>query len=397
MKNIVDELTRHHFFDDYYEKKSLYIPGVLRDPQFFANNLARVDDLFNRPLKSSQVRIVKKDSIIAPEAYCQKILGKRKFAGTRRDDLSVDVRKVAEYYTKGYTVVFQDIGFDIPEFARCILKLEEYFASSLYANAYFSPKNSQGLPLHCDEDDVLILQLRGSKEWYVTDDLSSSAESHDGRSSYTWEGRLKPGDILYIPGGHRHFAKTNEDHYVHITLGIKPPYLADFVRFISDRILSSNKIFTGSFVQQLITSQENIGKNLRYIAQEFSGKLSDDVFLISCFEEFKLQILRNRSRRLDFLSVSFKDICSLNEVNEHSRICVSNDSIYCLKTYDDIHFLILGENKIDIPSSLKDFLDCAFSGEDFSIACSPGNFSTEKKIELVKKFVANGFLVIKKL
>ena len=47
------------------------------------------------------------------------------------------------------------------------MQLEETLGHPAQANAYYTPRAAQGLPVHHDTHDVFVLQVAGEKRWLV--------------------------------------------------------------------------------------------------------------------------------------------------------------------------------------------------------------------------------------
>ncbi|KAA3673276.1 bifunctional lysine-specific demethylase and histidyl-hydroxylase NO66 [Paragonimus westermani] len=105
--------------------------------------------------------------------------------------------------------------------------LQEFFGSFVGANVYLTPPKSQGFAPHYDDIEAFILQLEGSKHWrvYAPRDsaeklprVSSPNFTEDQLGEPLLEVDLKPGDLLHLPRGYVHQARTTEDHSLHITI-----------------------------------------------------------------------------------------------------------------------------------------------------------------------------------
>jgi hypothetical protein len=95
------------------------------------------------------------------------------------------------------------------------------------SNAYLTPASTQGFGAHYDDHCVVILQLSGSKHWVVhaPDPALPIARCTQvipeaSLAEKRMEIRLEAGDILYIPRGFPHYARSEEVASLHVTLGI---------------------------------------------------------------------------------------------------------------------------------------------------------------------------------
>ncbi|OEU20308.1 hypothetical protein FRACYDRAFT_236383 [Fragilariopsis cylindrus CCMP1102] len=112
----------------------------------------------------------------------------------------------------------------------------------VYANAYLTPPQSQTVPPHADDRDVFIFQICGRKLWnvyskipikhpYTNEQVGKGDIDDDGldldvplevlNGPLAFNDYLNEGDVLYIPRGMVHEAKTtNNEFSFHITIAI---------------------------------------------------------------------------------------------------------------------------------------------------------------------------------
>ncbi len=118
------------------------------------------------------------------------------------------------------------------EFVQAGLPLRERIG----ANLYLTPPNAQALDPHLDFHHVLVIQLEGSKHWGVWPIHEAVNDAHHsgglgdvalGQPSHS--PTLNPGDVLYIPRGCPHEARTGEGYSLHLTLSITPITWLDLV------------------------------------------------------------------------------------------------------------------------------------------------------------------------
>ena len=78
-----------------------------------------------------------------------------------------DVAAVAAEFEDGATLVVQALHHWWPPLAAFCRRLEAALGHPAQANAYYTPRSAQGLPVHHDTHDVFCLQVAGEKRWLV--------------------------------------------------------------------------------------------------------------------------------------------------------------------------------------------------------------------------------------
>ena len=140
---------------------------------------------------------------------------------------TADVPAVLGQWEAGATIVLQALHVNWQPLAVFCRALEEALGYAVQANAYYTPRGSQGFAVHHDSHDVLILQVAGEKRWLLYDPLLELPLKHQ---RYTRdlgdEGEpgddlvLQAGDTLYLPRGWLHQAETSDSDSLHLTIGI---------------------------------------------------------------------------------------------------------------------------------------------------------------------------------
>eukprot|EP00127_Corallochytrium_limacisporum_P006862 Clim_evm77s236 gene=Clim_evmTU77s236 len=135
---------------------------------------------------------------------------------------------LSEFLEDGCSVRFLNPATYSKNVWRLNYLLTEYFGSFCGANVYWTPEETQGFAPHWDDVDVFILQLEGQKHWKLhhshEDDrlpLESSGNfSQEEVGNPNREITLSEGDLLYLPRGHVHQARTVPGcgHSFHITI-----------------------------------------------------------------------------------------------------------------------------------------------------------------------------------
>jgi lysine-specific demethylase/histidyl-hydroxylase NO66 len=135
--------------------------------------------------------------------------------------------------------------------------LQELFNCFVGANCYYTPKGSAGFAPHYDDIDAFMIQTEGQKFWKVwappnsegTWPLESSGnftleEMEDREDDLVFSGWLKAGDVLYLPRGFIHCAKTNSKHdSLHVTISVAQNHnYSELLEKLTSKLLESKTI-----------------------------------------------------------------------------------------------------------------------------------------------------------
>ena len=140
---------------------------------------------------------------------------------------TVDVPRVLAEWEAGATIVLQALHVSWHPLAVFCRLLEEALSYAVQANAYHTPRGSQGFAVHHDTHDVVVLQVAGEKRWRVYEPLLELPLKHQRYSPALGEHGeptddlvLRAGDTLYLPRGWLHEAETSSRDSLHLTIGI---------------------------------------------------------------------------------------------------------------------------------------------------------------------------------
>lgn len=139
---------------------------------------------------------------------------------------TADVPRILAEWDAGATIVLQALHVHWRPVAVFCRQLEEALGVPVQANAYYTPRGSQGFAVHHDTHDVLVLQVAGEKRWHLADPLLELPLKHQRFSSDLGEPAaggdelvLRAGDTLYLPRGWLHSAETSATDSLHLTIG----------------------------------------------------------------------------------------------------------------------------------------------------------------------------------
>jgi len=166
-------------------------------------------------------RLVRDGGQLSVGAYTSDVSWRPPFTAT------ADVPRVLAEWEAGATIVLQALHVNWHPLAVFCRLLEEALGYAVQANAYYTPRGSQGFAVHHDTHDVLVLQVAGEKRWLLYEPLLELPLKHQRYSSALGEHGdpvddlvLRAGDTLYLPRGWLHQAETSAHDSLHLTIGI---------------------------------------------------------------------------------------------------------------------------------------------------------------------------------
>ena len=228
----VAPVSPEEFRTRYWEQRPLV---VQREGAARFDDLLSADDverLISSGIRHPAFRLVKADAQFSLRDYTVDVPWRPSaFSGT------ADVERVAAAFADGATIVVQALHHwwrPLAVFARA---LEAELGHPAQANAYYTPRDSQGLPVHHDTHDVFVLQVAGAKRWLVYEPVwelplkeqryrPEMGDAGDPILDVT----LAPGDTLYLPRGWLHEAVTSASDSLHLTVGVNVYTWADALR-----------------------------------------------------------------------------------------------------------------------------------------------------------------------
>ncbi len=221
LNRLLQPLAPEAFFETHWGRQPLFLKG---EPGRFSSLFSSRDVgrlLTYRPPRSLDGMLLVKDGRHRGENWLTP-------EGLPRLD------QVRAAWQEGYTLVLNRMEQLWEPIGRLGRALEEELHHPVSSNLYVTPAGARGFPPHFDVMDGFILQLEGSKVWQVYGPQveqplpdEHAATSPDHLPPLLFEQTLESGDVLYIPRGFVHAARTARAASVHLTLGVQPVTWSD--------------------------------------------------------------------------------------------------------------------------------------------------------------------------
>lgn len=144
----------------------------------------------------------------------------------------LDPAKIKAYMREGASLLLSGVDEYWAPVSRACRFLGLQSGLDITAFAVVTPPGNPGVPPHVDKSDQLILQCEGAKEWSVWDAMPQFAPEGLDEEVELGEtilgANLGMGDLLYLPRGAPHQARTGEELSIHITLILQSPSIGNF-------------------------------------------------------------------------------------------------------------------------------------------------------------------------
>jgi bifunctional lysine-specific demethylase and histidyl-hydroxylase MINA len=165
-------------------------------------------------------------------------------------------RRIDEFHARNYSVRFPELrplSAPLDALARA---LEMLLHAPVTASAFWS-RGGMRAPVHYDDHDLIVVQLRGSKRWYVS---SGPSELNN-----TWKSipegplelgphhtiDLRPGDLIYFPRGTLHTVDAlhpgADGESLHLSIGFTPLTVREAVIAALDHLSDLDRGWRMSF------------------------------------------------------------------------------------------------------------------------------------------------------
>ncbi|GAB4508202.1 MAG: hypothetical protein Tsb0026_06480 [Sulfuricaulis sp.] len=196
--------------------------------------------------------ILRSEELTSVQNLAKRYRGSLRFTHGRKSDQMIQIDRVdpSILFEMGLTLNFEDIGPYVPgapEFLRGLEAELGLNGGSLVMSAFASP-HQDGLGCHYDAQDVISIQLLGSKRFHYAPvqevampygtQYISGGKPYDEMYAQVQNGfpenknvkfetaEMKPGSVLFLPRGTWHYTEAGEPS-LSLSLTISPPTLLD--------------------------------------------------------------------------------------------------------------------------------------------------------------------------
>jgi ribosomal protein L16 Arg81 hydroxylase len=377
----LEPFSAEDFFGEHWEESPLVVPR--NEPGRFDDLLAVADVerlVCSTGIRYPSFRLVKEGAKLDVRDYTTDL-------PWRPDALTgtANVGRVLAEFDAGATIVLQALHHTWEPLARFCRSLEQVLEHPVQANAYFTPRDSQGLAVHHDTHDVFVLQIAGGKRWLVYEPAFALPLKHQryrkelgGPGAPVHDIVLRPGDTLYMPRGWLHEATTSTTDSLHVTIGINVYSWLDAVKAAVEEC-----------ADDVDFRREARGLEL---AEELVARLQDRLAPEDVARRRRERFLKGRR---PLLGGQLSQLRALDRLDTDALLERRDTVIPHVEISDDELTLSYEAGKIVFPADVRPEIEfIAETDEPFRASDLPGDLDNESRLVLVERLVREGFLRI---
>jgi JmjC domain len=387
---LIDPVAPEVFAAEYWEQAPLFVSRP--DVNYFAGlpGLNEVDELISAtssrsPGLTEDVRIIKTDEKGALSVHPPRVLA----SGL------LDIQAIYYEYQNGCSLAINHLQRRSASIASLCGLLESDLHHPVGANLYLTPRYSQGFRPHVDTHDVFILQVHGTKDWFYSTPvedlpLPSMKPVVDYQQTDFQGITMRPGDVLYLPRGFPHYAKTTETSSLHYTVGIEPYRWIDYMTEALQEIAHSSVKYRHALPPGFFDLPVDNAVTVDF-AEMLTRRLRDEVFV----ERVKQRLEAYRLRASKATSTGhFASLDNSRDLTIES-IVTHVPGVHCrVRETGDSAIIDFTENFVSGPVFLAPSLRFVAKSRTFAIKDLPGSLSIADKIDLVERLISEGLLRI---
>jgi ribosomal protein L16 Arg81 hydroxylase len=228
LRTLVEPLTEAEFFSLVRERKLAFLPGS--DPSRFETLLNW--EALNQLLEGTtfpiqQLRVLRESTPIPSILYIKQG--------------HVSSEALSSLLKQGVSLIFNQLEKHVPALRALCKNIARQTSEQISAAAIVTSGPGGALECHCDEPDLVILQIAGTKRWQVFGPSAVVGRPPEGPPGF--DRVLQPGDFLFLPAQHWHHCENGPYRSLHLSILFQPPNGWHLMATLASQ-LSSDEIFT---------------------------------------------------------------------------------------------------------------------------------------------------------
>jgi mannose-6-phosphate isomerase-like protein (cupin superfamily) len=301
--------------------------------------------------------------------------------------------KVAAFHALGYTVRLPQPRWLSPPLEAFLRALEFMLHTPAKAEAFWSRGDAKA-PVHHDDFDIIVIQLKGRKRWFIGSDLPDLPNAWTSvLRPHTILGKhdvveVGPGDLLYLPRGTPHRVDALTDS-LHLSISFTPLTLREAIIATLDHLSDLDRPFRQTVGQRLAQSIGSGDFNA------LPGEVRKGVARLAALcqsEGFVAEALQLRSARAISNLSALSRQQGQPEISRNSLVRQAPMAMCHLVASEDMLEFNYPGGRIYIHKGAEPGVRFITNTFEFKIGDIPGDIGDDVRLALANRFLDCGFL-----
>lgn len=302
---------------------------------------------------------------------------------------------VEAHHALGWTVRIPEVRSLTPDLAIFIRALEAVLCQPVEAAVFWSRGDGQA-QVHYDEYDIIVIQLVGSKRWFINSDppplnnpWRGIAEGPPALDPHRVV-EVGPGDLIYLPCGTAHRVDALSDS-IHLSIGFRPLTLREAVIAALDHMSDLDRRLRVGVGNRLAAQLRN--NSFGDLPGQLRGALGQ-LLELSRNDAFLAQALQRRASRVIGNLEKLEPPASPPPLTLTTRLQRHPLAVgHLIGDAERLDFSHPGGH-IHIHRGAEAAVAYIAGATAFQVRDIPGDLSNDVRIALAQRFVDAGFLVV---
>jgi ribosomal protein L16 Arg81 hydroxylase len=155
----------------------------------------------------------------------------------------LDPVKLELLLARGASLIVTNLQKNVPPIASLCDNIKLRLPERILVGMIMTTGTGGALDLHYDSDDLIILQIEGTKRWQIYNPtvaypVKELPKKLPAKSAPIFDEFLQPGDLLFVPSGNWHQCENGPGRSLHLGIGLIPPNIYYAVKALSSQLLN---------------------------------------------------------------------------------------------------------------------------------------------------------------
>jgi ribosomal protein L16 Arg81 hydroxylase len=158
----------------------------------------------------------------------------------------VDIAKLEKFLAEGYSLIITPIQPYVPSLAALCENISSQLLEQIKIGVIVTTGTGGAFKLHFDPEDLIILQVEGTKRWQIygpavpSPVIGMPKPPPPPETAPIFDEVLQPGDFLFLPAGNWHHCENGPGRSLHLGIFFIPPTCWHAVRALTSQLLSED-------------------------------------------------------------------------------------------------------------------------------------------------------------